>query len=348
MEVLAIGAGIETLRNWMASSLGMGDALAVYMTATLCIVSASLVTVALMVVMWRNRKAILRDRDLKLDRFTFPALPGISLLNALRLPMPKFSFDLSGGRGIVTALGIVGVSFAIAFSFVIATTDETPIWPEAGAAYALPSVFGTPLDPDESDPSTASQTLQINLANGVRLDRLHLKNLDLGKAGLTNSFEINRTSGVTGAQVSVGIITIRNSSAPTLDWANMEAGCINLAGNVDGHTNAIQIDSTIPTLVIDSDRGSGSYVAENSTVDRIIITTNGDNGATIGEILIDGVNASVGAWDWDYIKAGCVHLEASNTFGNGTGINVASAVFNSSVKARVINDSLVDTPVSVK
>ena len=148
--------------------------------------------------------------------------------------------------------------------------------------------------------------------------------------------------------VNVGLITIRNSSAPTLDWANIETGCITLAGNVDGHTNAVQIDATIPTLVIDSDRGSGSYIAQNSTVDRVIINTNGDNGATIGEIIIDDVDASVGAWDWDYIKAGCIVLENTNTFGNGTGINTASAVFNSTVKARVITDNLVDTPVSVK
>ena len=344
MQILGIGVGIETIRNWMASSLGMGDALAVYMTATLCIVGASLVTVGLMTVMWRNRKAFLRDRDLKLDRFTFPALPGISLINALRLPMPKFSFDLSGGRGIVTALGIVGVSFAIAFSFVIATTDETPIWPEAGAAYALPSVFGTPLDPDESDPSTASQTLQINLENGVRLDKLELKNLDLGKAGLTDSFSV---IGVTGAQVNVGLITIRNSSAPTLDWANIATGCLTLAGNVDGHTLAATIDSTVPNLVIDSDRGAGTYIAENSTVDRVIISTVGGD-ATIGEILIDDVDSSVGGWNWDFIKAGCIVLEATNTFGDGSGINSASAVFNSTIKARVITDNLVDTPTSVK
>ena len=348
MQILGIGGGIETIRNWMASSLGMGEVLAVYMTAILCIVSASLVTVGLMVVMWKHRRTLLRDRDLRLDRFTAPGVPGISVLNALRIPTPKFSFNLSGLRGVGTALGVVGVAFGVAFTFVIASTDNTPVWPEAGAAYSLPNTFGTALNPDASDPSNRSQTLQINLANGVRLDRLHLKNLDLGKAGLTNSFEINRTQGVTGAQVSVGLITIRNSSAPTLDWANMEAGCITLAGNVDGHTNAVQIDSTIPNLVIDSDRGAGTYVAENSTVDRIVITTNGDSGATIGEILIDDVDASVGAWDWDYVKAGCINLEATNTFGNGTGINSASAVFNSTVKARTVTDNLVDTPVSVK
>ena len=347
MTVLAIGSGIETIQNWIMG-LGTPEAMAFWLTAMICVAGASLFSVGVTMLVYKYRKTLLRDRDLQLDRFTAPSFPGVSLLNALRIPVPKFSFDLSGFKGVGTALGFVAVAFIAAFTFVIANTDDTPMWPEPGAAYSLPTLSGTPLKPDESDPATRSQTLQINLANGVRLDKLHLKNLDLGKTGLTNSFEIGSTQGVTGAQVSVGIITIRNSSAPTLDWANMEAGCINLAGNVDGHTNAIQLDSTIPNLVIDSDRGAGTYVAENSTVDRIVITTNGDSGATIGEILIDDVDASVGAWDWDYLRVGCLHLEASNTFGNATGINSASAVFNSTVKARVVNDNLVDTPVSVK
>jgi hypothetical protein len=274
-------------------------------------------------------------------------LPYLKLLTAIRIPLPKM-LKFGGGRAALMSILVVAGGFGASFALVINGTSDVPTWPEAGAVYALPNLNGQRLAPDESDPATRSQTLQINLADGVRLDKLELKNLDLGKAGLTNSFEVSRTSGVTGAQVNVGLITIRNSSAPTLDWANIETGCITLAGNVDGHTNAVQIDATIPTLVIDSDRGSGSYIAQDSTVDRVIINTNGDNGAIIGEIIIDDVDASVGAWDWDYIKAGCIVLENSNTFGNGTGINTASAVFNSSVKARVITDNLVDTPVSVK
>ena len=274
-------------------------------------------------------------------------LPQLKLLTAIRIPIPK-AFRFGGGRAALVSILVVAGGFGASFALIINGTSDVPAWPEAGAVYALPNTNGQRLAPDESDPATRSQTLQINLADGVRLDKLELKNLDLGKSGLTNSFEISRTSGVTGAQVNVGLITIRNSSAPTLDWANIETGCITLAGNVDGHTNAVQIDSTISTLVIDSDRGSGSYIAQDSTVDRVIINTNGDNGAIIGEILIDNVDASVGAWDWDYIKAGCIVLENTNTFGNGTGINTASAVFNSSVKARVVTDNLVDTPVSVK
>ena len=274
-------------------------------------------------------------------------LPYLKLLTAIRIPIPK-ALKIGGGRAALMSILVVAGGFGASFALVISGTNDVPTWPEAGAVYSLPNLNGQRLAPDESDPATRSQTLQINLADGVRLDKLELKNLDLGKAGLTNSFEVSRTSGVTGAMVHVGLITIKNSSAPTLDWANIETGCISLAGNVDGHTNAVQIDATIPTLVIDSDRGSGSYIAQDSTVDRVIINTNGDNGATIGEIIIDDVDASVGAWDWDYIRAGCIVLENSNTFGNATGINVPSAVFNSSIKARVITDNLVDTPVSVK
>jgi len=239
---------------------------------------------------------------------------------------------------------VVAGGFGASFALVLHGTSDVPTWPEAGAVYALPNTNGERLAPDASDPATRSQTLQINLSSGVRLDKLELSRLDLGKAGLTDSFSV---IGVTGAQVNVGLITIRNSSAPTLDWANIEAGCITLAGNVDGHTNAVTIDSTVPNLVIDSDRGAGTYVAADSHVDRVIINTVGGD-ATIGEILIDDVDSSVGGWNWDYIKAGCINLENTNKFGNGTGINTASAIFNSTVKARTITDNLVDVPTSIK
>ena len=89
-------------------------------------------------------------------------------------------------------------------------------------------------------------------------------------------------------------------------------------------------------------------MAENSTVDRVIINLNGDNGATIGELIVDGVTASVGAWDFDYIKVGTLTMDSTNKFGDGSGINSASAVFNDTVKARSITDNLVDTPLKVQ
>ena len=282
--------------------------------------------------------------------FTMPSaqipqlkLPQLKLLTAVRIPIPK-AFKVGGGRAAIMSVLVVAGGFGASFALVINGTSNVPTWPEAGAVYALPNTNGERLAPDESDPATRSQTLQINLSSGVRLDKLELSRLDLGKAGLTNSLYV---TGVTGAQVNVGLITIRNSTAPTLDWSRINTGCLTLAGNVDGHTLAATVDSTIPKLVIDSDRGAGTYIAADSTVDRVIINTVGGD-ATIGEILIDDVDASVGAWKWEGINAGCIVMENTNQFGNGTGINVASAVFNSTVKARVITDNLVDTPISVK
>ena len=276
-------------------------------------------------------------------RFPQIGLPYLKLLTAIRIPVPK-AFKVGGGRAAFMSVMVVAGGFAASFALVINGTSDVPTWPEAGAVYALPNTNGDRLAPDESDPATRSQTLQINLGDGVRLDKLELSRLDLGKAGLTDSLAV---TGVTGAQVNVGLITIRNSSAPSLDWANIQTGCISLAGNVDGHTNAITVDSTVPNLVIDSDRGAGTYVAADSMVDRVIINTVGGD-ATIGEILIDDVDSSVGGWNWDFIKAGCIVMENTNKFGDGSGINSASAVFNSTVKARVITDNLVDTPTSVK
>jgi hypothetical protein len=280
----------------------------------------------------------------RLPKFNIPQLRFISYLH---IPFPKTLRFGSAKMGLMS-LFVVGVGFAGTLFLVIAGTTSEKLWPEAGAEYALPDIVGNPLPPDPETPSLINQTLRINLADGVRLDKLWLKNLDLGKSGLTNSFEINRTSGVTGAFVNVGLFTITNSSAPTLDWANMEVGTLSLGAHVDGHTNSSVINSTISHLVIDSDRGSGSYVAENSTVDRVIINLNGATGATIGEIIVDGVTSSVGAWDFDYLKVGTLTMDSSNKFGDGSGINSASAVFNDTVKSRSITDNLVDTPIKVQ
>ena len=280
----------------------------------------------------------------RLPKFNVPQL---RFMSALHIPFPK-RLQFGSARVGLISLGVVAIGFAGTLFLVIAGTTSEKLWPEAGAEYSLPNTVGNPLPPDPQTPALINQTLRINLADGVRLDKLWLKNLDLGKSGLTNSFEINRTSGVTGAWVNVGVFTITNSSAPTLDWANMEVGTLNLGANVDGHTNSSVINSTISHLVIDSDRGSGSYVAENSVVDRVVINLNGDNGATIGELIVDGVTSSVGAWDFDYLKVGTLTMDSSNKFGNGTGINSASAVFNDTIKARSITDNLVDTPIKVQ
>jgi hypothetical protein len=275
-------------------------------------------------------------------------LPQLRFVSWLRIPLPT-TLRFGSAKAGLTSLVVVGIGFAGTLFLVIAGTDSEKLWPETGAEYALPNVVGNPLPPDPETPDQVNHTLIVNLADKSRLDRLVLKNLDLGKESLSESFSVERTSGATGslAYLWIGSIVITNSSAPTLAWDNMEAGSISLAARVDGHTQEMSVDSTIPLVIVDSDRGAGTYTAENSVVDRVVITMN-TNGASIGELIIDDVDASVGAWDWDYIKAGSITMDATNSIGNGTGINISSATWGSDIKARIVTDNLVDTPISVK
>jgi len=291
--------------------------------------------------------------------FSFPSirkptikLPFLSVMSLL--PTPYTKIQLGGMRVAIAALAVVAVGFVATLWLTIAGTTHQIMWPTSGAEYDLPYEVGKQLSPDADTPMTASQTLKINLGNNTRLDKLHLSRLDLGKRSPESgfkSFQICRcTTGVTGAQVNVGMITIRNSAIPSLDFGNMTVGTVTLAPRTDGHTQAIILDSQVGNLIVDSDRGTGTFVAADSVVDKIVIDLNGDAGAYIGEIIIDDVDSSVGSWDWDYVVAGSLVIESNVQIGDGSGIDSASALFgvNGDFKARVVNDSIVDTPLNVR
>ena len=283
-------------------------------------------------------------------RIPHPRLPAITIMSLL--PTLRTRLNFGGTKVTIGALAIVAIGFTATIWVTVAGSKHEIIFPTPGAEYELPSVVGERLPPDEQTPMTASQTLRIGFKDKTRLDRVVLKNLDLGKADLSTAFQVTRnaTTGVTGAQayLFIGDIVITNSSAPTLAWGNMELGSVSLAARVDGHTQEIQQDSTVTQVIIDSDRGAGTYTAQDSKVDRVILQINGTNGASIGVLEIDNVDASVGAWAWDYIKAGSLTMDGTNEIGNGTGIDTASATWADTISARTIVDNAVDVPISVK
>jgi len=283
-------------------------------------------------------------------RIPHPRLPAITIMSLL--PTLRTRLNFGGTKVTIGALAIVAIGFTATIWVTVAGSKHEIIFPTPGAEYELPSVVGERLPPDEQTPMTASQTLRIGFKDKTRLDRVVLKNLDLGKADLSTAFQVTRnaTTGVTGAQayLFIGDIVITNSSAPTLAWGNMELGSVSLAARVDGHTQEIQQDSTVTQVIIDSDRGAGTYTAQDSKVDRVILQINGTNGASIGVLEIDNVDASVGAMEWNYIKAGSLTMDGTNEFGNGTGINTASATWADTISSRTIVDNLVDVPISVK
>ena len=135
-------------------------------------------------------------------------------------------------------------------------------------------------------------------------------------------------------------------SAPSLSMENVESASLILSAQTDGHALDATIDSTITEMNIESSRGSGDFLAENSVVDRVIIELLGD--ATIGVMAWSDLACSVGGWDIDWVKAGVITMDATSKFGDGDGIDLADFVVASTVKARTITDNLVDVPITVR
>jgi len=298
---------------------------------------------------FRNIKLVIRDRELRLPtvpvfRFRSPSLKlKLPSLQGARVPG-------SIGRVVIGVLILTGVFIGGAMYFSIAGLTEAKVWPEAGAAYALGMPGGTVGEdlPDEdigTSEQRPSQTLQINLAAGVRLSELTLKNMELGRSGLTTCLSIGRAAGTTG-WVYIDEIHLTGVSAPSFDMANAEIANLTFAAVVDGRTNSATLDSTIADQVIVSTRGAGSFVSEGSVVDRVIIELLGD--ASIAVLTIEGVKCSVGNFDIDYVKAGAFTMDSASSFGTGDGIDTADLVVNSTVKTRVSVDTMTEVPLKVQ
>ena len=348
--MLSVGTWIRTLAGWFTESTGTPEGVSVWLAMLAIALGGALITVALMALGWRYKALIVRNRSVRFARIFMPYIPRIGFLSALRIPMPKFRFDLSGWKGLATSTGIVGVGFVVALTTVIASTDTTPIFPEAGASYSLPKVFGTPLEPDIETPEQASQTLQLNLSNASRLDKLSFENMSLGKAGLDKCIDITyATTGVaTTAFLNTGKLSLLNVSAPTFQTTGSQISQLNIAGKVDGHTYGPSVVSTTPDITVNSDRGAGTFTAKDSTVDRIVIKVDGTAGPVVGEVEFKNVHCSIGQISISNLKAGEMIQDADSKFGDGTGINSASYVISGTTEIRSGVSNLVDTPISVK
>ena len=281
--------------------------------------------------------------------FTFE-IPNLNIrfggLARVRLPLPGGIY-LGGGKLIVGSLSTVALGFIAAMFVLVSSGDQEITWPMTGASYAAPSMIGSPVV-DREFPADRSQTLQINVPANLRLDKVTFTNINLGKAGITDAFQITGTS--TSDMITIDTLTIKNSEFPTMDFANGDIYEITATTDVvaAGHTFEMTMASTTNDVVIGSGRGATSYVAENMTVDRIILnqtTTGGD--VLIDEMTLDGVRAWTGAFNADYFEIGRLILEGVR-IGDDGDINSADLVIHSSVSVNTVADSVREEPVFIR
>jgi len=274
----------------------------------------------------------------------------------LRMRLPRFwgfrvpiggGVHLGGGKLILGSMSVVAIGF-IASMFVLISSGEQQItFPDTGAVYNAPGHIGTRIV-DEEFPADKSQTLQINMPAGIRMDVVKFENISLGKAGLTDAFQLSGTS--TTDVITIDELIIRNSEFPTMDWANGDIYSIVATTSVvvAGHTFSPTMASTTNDVVIGSGRGATSYEAKDMVVDRILLiqtTTGGD--VIIDKLILDGVRAWTGAFNADYFEIGTLTLE-NVRIGDDGDINSADLIINDTVKVNSVLDSVVEEPVFIR
>ena len=266
-----------------------------------------------------------------------------------RLPLPNGVY-LGGGKLIIGGLSAVSLGF-IAGMFLLINTGESQItFPQTGASYSNGSLIGSRfIDPEQ--PEVASQTLQIYVKGGAtRIDEINLKNISLGKPSLTDAFAIQGLSATDS--IVIGEMIIKNSEFPSVDIATAEIYKLDASTNVfaAGHTFSVTSSTATNNVTVGSARGSTSYTAEDMTVDRILITQNGDAGSgdvMIGKIILDNVKAYIGAFNIDNVEIGTMTW-SDVRIGDDGNIDTADFVVNNSVNVNTLLDGVIEQPIEIR
>jgi len=278
----------------------------------------------------------------------------------LRMRLPRFwgfrvpiggGVHLGGGKLILGSMSVVAIGF-IASMFVLISSGEQQItFPDTGASYNAPGHIGTRIV-DPEFPADRSQTLQINMPAGIRLDEVTLKNISLGKAGLTDSFQIGFGTGfasTTTDRITIDELVIKNSSFPTMDFANGSIYTIKVATSTiaDGHTFSPTM-ATGTQVSMASGRGATSYIAEDMIVDRILLLqSSGSGDVLIDRLVLDNVNAWTGGFNADWFEVGTLILENVKV-GSDANINTADLIINSTVYINNMTDGTQEQPIIIR
>ena len=279
-----------------------------------------------------------------------------------RIPAPRMPtfkrFSVGFANRHVTTIVVMAImvsAAAVSVGLYFAIKDvatSTYNWPEP-AEYRVTSEGLQTMGKKNEDyaDGTESQTLSIRLGDGSRISTLRIKDVDLGRTGITKAFDVSPlTQAVTGATAYlwVGNLTITNSSFPTFKMetsqiANLTAGIL-----ADGHTMAATITNTVPDVVLESERLASTYEVDGSIVDRIQIHITGNSGAFVENLILDNVDAWNGEAYFSRMKIGTMTMNNSNQIGDGSGVDSASASWESSVEARNVWDTIQDRPIKVQ
>ena len=255
----------------------------------------------------------------------------------------------------VVVMAIVVSAAAVSVGLYFAIKDvasSTYNWPEPAEYQVTEAGLQTMGKKNKDYPDgTESQTLSVRLADGARISTLRINATHLGRAGITKAFDISPlTTGVTGAKafLYVGNMTITDSSFPTFNMSESQVANLVTGLKCDGHTMAATVSPSVPEQVLSSERLSSEYLVDNSVVDRVQIHITGSSGAYVDQLVLSGVKAHTGSLNLNRMRIGNLTMNNTSKIGDGSGIDSASCVYESSTEVRNITNSIQDTPILVQ
>jgi len=255
----------------------------------------------------------------------------------------------------IVVLTIVVSGLAVAVGLYFAVKDvmsSTYNWPAPAEYQVTAAGLQTMGKKNEDYPDgTESQTLSIRLSDGARISTLRINGTHLGRAGIAKAFDVSPlTNAVTGATayLFVGNLTITDSSFPSFRMENSQVANLVTGLKCDGHTMAATVLPSVSQQVLSSERLSSEYLVDGSVVDRIQIHITGSSGAFVDQLVISGVKAHTGSLSLGRMKIGTATMNNTNLIGDGSGIDSASCVYDSSTEIRNLTNSIVDTPILVQ
>ena len=293
----------------------------------------------------------MKDKKFSVPNISFSIKSfGIKMPNfwGFRVPLPGGVY-LGGGPFILGGLSAVAIGFVASLFLLINTGEQQITFPQTGASYSNGSLIGARYVDPES-PAQASQTLQIYATGGTRINEIYLKDISLGKTGLTDAFSIQGLS--TTDSIVIGEVVIKNSEFPSVDIAAAEIYKLDTSTNVyaAGHTFDLTSSNATNNVTVGSVRGATDYKAEDMTVDRILITQSGDAGTgdvIIKKLTLDGVKAWIGTMNIDNVEIGTMTW-SDVRIGDDGDIDSADFVINSSVNTNTVIDGVVEQPIEIR
>ena len=286
-------------------------------------------------------------------KYSFPKV-AYKNLNFPRLPVnwnikiPYFKLEAEPQKLLLVGMSAVIGGMALAMIFIVAGTDDTPMFPQSADYYAAVHQWAE-LEQLSVGEKRADQTQTLNLITGnARINSIYLENLDIGKAsGLNYSLEMFGVDGNSTNWFKCEKLVIDGLVAPKLEIGNATAYKTIVTNNVaDGNSFSVTTATTY-NHQFGSERGALDIPSvKGGDYDRILLDTT-DGNTTCNTITLKDVRSFGAGIILERFQVGTLVINNS-VIGDGTGINSASFIIDSTFNSsNTTFNNNVEEPISI-